>query len=386
MPAALINGTMLRWARERAGVSIEAVAERLSKSPDDLAAWERGDAKPTFRQAQTLASVLHVPFGFLFLAEPPEEARLPDFRRVSGDPEARRLDANMLDLIRDVLFKHDWYKQILIEEGEEPLPFVGRFGTSDAPSAVADDMRTVLALAPDHARRARGPQEWLRETTSAAEAARIWVMKSGVVGNSTRRTLDVSVFRGFAIADPIAPLIFVNGNDAPAAQIFIFAHELAHIWLGSTGISDFAASGLAHADREVESFCNRVAAEFLLPARIVLAEWSDRRPASANVDALATSWKVSRIVAAKKALDLDLIERADFEAMYEQERARWAALPKHGSGGGNFHATLPVRFGRRFTEEVVRRAVRGDTLLRDAGALLDTKPTTVLEHFRRASP
>jgi Zn-dependent peptidase ImmA (M78 family)/DNA-binding XRE family transcriptional regulator len=383
MPAALINGTMLRWARERAGVSIEAAAERLNKGPDELAAWERGDANPTFRQAQTLASVLHVPFGFLFLAEPPEEARLPDFRRQSGDREAR-LDANTLDLIRDVLFKHDWYKQILIEEGEEPLPFVGRFGTSDAPSAVANDMRTVLALAPDHARRARGQQEWLRETTGAAEAARIWVMKSGVVGNSTRRTLDVATFRGFAVADPIAPLVFINGNDAPAAQIFTFAHELAHVWLGSTGISD-VVSGLSRPDGDVESFCNAVAAEFLLPSEIVVGEWSDKRSARANVDALATSWKVSRIVAAKKALDLDLMERASFEAIYEQERARWAALPKTSSGGGNFHATLPVRFGRRFTEEVVRRAMSGDTLLRDAGALLNTKPATVLEHFRRAS-
>ncbi|WP_349367357.1 XRE family transcriptional regulator [Salinarimonas sp.] len=385
MPAALINGTMLRWARERAGVSIEAVAERLSKSPDDLAAWERGDAKPTFRQAQALASALHVPFGFLFLTEPPAEPRLPDFRRLSGERDTPRFDANTLDLIRDVLFKHDWYKQILIEEGDEPLGFVGRFGTSDAPSAVADDMRSVLGLMPDHARRTKGQQEWLRDAVGAAETARIWVMKSGVVGNSTRRTLAVAAFRGFAIADPIAPLVFVNGNDATAAQIFTFAHELAHIWLGSTGISD-VVSGLTRPRGDVESFCNQVAAEFLLPSRIVVGEWSDRRSASANVDALATSWKVSRIVAAKKALDLDLIERAAFESIYEQERARWAALPKNGVGGGNFHATLPVRFGRRFTEEVVRRAMSGDTLLRDAGALLNTKPRTIVEHFRRASP
>ena len=98
---------------------------------------------------------------------------------------------------------------------------------------------------------------------------------NGVVGNNTSRRLSVEEFRGFALTDPYAPLIFVNGADAKSAQMFTLAHELAHVWLGSAGVSGF--DGLYPGGTEMEDWCNRTAAEFLSPAQEVRARWAEVR-------------------------------------------------------------------------------------------------------------
>lgn len=385
MSKAYINGDLLRWARERADMPPEELARKVGQKPDRLIEWETGAVQPTFKQAIRLASVTHVPFGYLFLQEPPaDELPLPDLRTVGSAP-AEPLDSNSRDLVEDVLFKHGWFVDHLIHRGHDPLPFVAKFKTTDRAVDVAADIRQRLDL--DGAAQASPNWEvYLRLLIDKAEDAGIWVMRTGIVGSNTHRPLSIKQFRGFAIADSFAPLIFINGKDFLAAQIFTFAHELAHIWLGSSGISNLQIGRKDYGtSRATEVACNAVAAEVVVPAAAFNAAWANNRTASDNYDYLSRYFKVSRIVIARRALDLGKIQDDDYSQFYGREQRRWEEESRADtSDGGNFYNTLPLRNGARFTRAVVSRAVAGDTLLRDAGNLLNMQPASVVKYFRKA--
>lgn len=385
MAKALINGSVLRWARERAALPVEEVAARINQDADRVLAWEASEDRPTFRQAQQLAGIVHVPFGYLFLPQPPQDALpLPDLRTVNSAP-APDFDVNSRDLLRDVMFKHDWFVDVLEEEGHEPLPFVGKFNVRDSAEVVAADIRRTLDIAGAHSESSNW-ESYLRALMVRAEGAGVWVMRSGIVGSNTHRPLSVKQFRGFAISHPIAPLVFVNGRDAKAAQIFTLAHELAHIWIGSSGISNIQLGQRDYGtDKRAEVFCNKVAAELLVPAATLNGLWNGSLSQATNYETLARTFKVSKVVIARRALDLGKVEETAYSRFYRQQEEEWERDAEEGGGGGDFHLTLPVRNGSRFTREVATRAVAGRTLFREAAALLNVKPASIPEVFRRAS-
>lgn len=388
MSKAFINGAVLRWARERAEMPADQLAKKIGQKADRLAKWEAGEDQPTFKQAARLASVTHVPFGYFFLPKPPvEDLPLPDLRTVGGEP-ARAFDSNTTDLIRDVLFKHGWFVEHLRQQGQEPLPFVGKYRLTDSPIVIASDIRRTLNLA-DVAAQAANWGEFIRSLIDSAEAAGIWIMRTGIVGSDTHRSLSVRQFRGFAISDPLAPLVFINGKDALAAQVFTFAHELAHVWLGSSGVSNVQIGRKDYGtSRRTEILCNAIAAEVLVPRDEFEKSWSNARSENANYDDLARRFKVSRIVIARRALDLGKISDGSYSAFHKDEEERWEEDRREQaekSSGGNFYSTLPLRNGSRFTSAVVSSAMSGDTLLRDAASLLNIQPATVIKFHRKAT-
>jgi Zn-dependent peptidase ImmA (M78 family) len=385
MAKALINGGVLRWARERAALPVEEVAGRMKQDVERVLAWEAGEDQPTFRQAQTVANLVHVPFGFLFLQAPPEEALpLPDLRTVGSAP-AGQLDLNTRDLLRDVMFKHDWFVEVLEEQGHEQLPFVGRFSVRSDPVDVATDMRRTLGVA-EEARAALNWEAYLRILMQSAEDAGIWIMRSGIVGSNTHRILSVDQFRGFAISHPIAPLVFINGRDAKAAQIFTLAHELVHVWIGASGISNVQIGRADYGtSRQAEVFCNKVAAEFLVPAEQFEEQWSPHQTPATNYDRLARNFKVSKIVIARRAFDLGKLQEPVYRRFYREQQAEWERENDDAGNGGDFYLSLPIRNGRRFTYEVASRAVAGRTLFREAAALLNVKPSSIPAVFKRAA-
>ena len=385
MGKAFINGAVLRWARERAEMPAEQLAKKIGQKPDRVVQWEEGKDHPTFKQAVRIASVTHVPFGYLFLASPPvEEPPLPDLRTIGGQP-VRPFDLNTADVIRDVLFKHAWFVEQLSQQGQDPLPFVGSFRPSDPPTRVAQDIRQTLDLT-DAANQTRNWEGFVRLLIDKAEAAGIWVMRTGIVGNDTHRPLSVRQFRGFAISDPIAPLVFINGKDALAAQIFTFAHELAHIWLGSSGVSNVQIGRRDYGtDKQTEIACNRIAAEVLVPKAEFDQFWSDNKSASNNYDDLSRRFKVSRIVIARRALDLGKTSADEYSVFYSAQEREWEEERQaDDSSGGNFYNTMPLRNGARFTRTVVGQAMSGETLLRDAASLLNIQPSTVVKYYKKA--
>lgn len=384
MSKALINSEMLVWGSERAGVDAEALADRMGIRIDRVHQWLSGEDSPTFRQAQEIAKALNLPFGFLFLDRPPEDVvALPDLRTVGSDP-ARNLDHNFKDLLKDILFKVDWFKEYLKEIDGDPLPFVGSFKLGDPTKAIAANMREVLFGPSQEIPPARNWEDFLTELMRAAEGVGVWVMRNGVVGSNTRRPLSVAQFRGFAIADPVAPLIFINGRDAKAAQIFTLAHELAHIWLGATGISNVEIGKTDFGvHSKIERKCNEVAAEFLVPEASLRASWMADVTFASNLDANVRRYRVSRIVIGRRAFDLGLCAEDDYRRLYAIEQASWDRESEETGGGGDFYRTLPIRNGARFTRSVVNQAAAGQLLLSHAATLLNAQPAALMKFHKR---
>jgi transcriptional regulator with XRE-family HTH domain len=229
-----VKPELLTWAIERFGDQSDSLYEKFPK----LEEWESGDTLPTLKQLEAFANAAYVPLGYLFLEEPPKESLpIPDLRTVGGKG-IQRPSPNLLDVMYLCQRRQAWYQGYAESIGEEPCEFVGSARINHSPERVANEMRQRLAFNIDERREFSTWEEALRRFIAQAEEIGILVMVSGVVGSNNRRTLDPDEFRGFALADKIAPLVFINGADAKAAQIFTLAHELAHIWLGQSAVSD----------------------------------------------------------------------------------------------------------------------------------------------------
>jgi len=385
MGQALVTAEVIRWARERAGATIDAVADKLKVEPADVNSWESGDTLPSFAKARDLAKYLRVPFGYLFLERPPaEEIAIPDLRRIGGEP-VESLGPDFRDIYKDAVAKQDWYRDFLRQHGVEPLPFVGSFTTNDAPAEVAADMRAVLGVTPEWRRATANWEDMFRDLVKKTEAAGILVLRNSIVGNNTHRPLSVQEFRGFALTDAIAPLVFINSADAQAAQIFSLSHELGHIWLAISAISNFGLQNAAEGFDPVEVFCNRVAAEFLVARAELRALWNAQLTLAQNAHALAREFRVSGLVIARRALDLGYIRRADYLDFYQQAAAEFAKPPeKESKGGGpDFYTLSRMRNSPTFARAVLNEALEGRMLLRDAGQLLSIKPDKLKQLARK---
>ena len=368
---AFINPLLLRWARERAGLDVGEAALAANVKPEKLQEWESAQSLPTFRQAQTLAQALHAPFGYLFLSEPPVESlSLPDLRTIAGS-EVPRPSVNLLETVRIALQRQAWYLEYQREHGQTQLAFVGRFALTANPEQVAADIRQVLGVSIEEGQRTW--EVYFKALVDAAEDAGVLVMRSGIVGNNTHRKLDVGEFRGFAISNAFAPVIFINSADAPAARLFTLLHELAHLWFGSSGISNIAPGST----RREEVACNAVAGEFLAPRAQFLTFWeSATADLAQRVAELARRFHVSTMVIMRRALDLGLVSQTTYSEHY---RSTLDAFKAKEGGGGNFYRSAGAKNSPRFANAVIAEALSGRMLLRDAGRLLGVQPSKIQE-------
>ncbi|KAA8700184.1 ImmA/IrrE family metallo-endopeptidase [Pseudomonas cannabina] len=362
---AFVNPSILTWSRERAGLSAAQLARKLPVKPERVEEWEAGEAKPTFLQAQKWASVAHVPFGFLFLLHPPvEPLPLPDLRTV-GNSAPLRPSLELLDTVKDAIRKQDWYLEYLYNHEQQPLAFVGRFDSRSPVKAVVNDIRQTLGVDPETSR--LDYDKYSRALIDAAEMAGVLVMRSGIALGNTHRKLEVSEFRGFAISNPLAPVVFINSSDAPTARLFTLMHELAHIWIGSSGVSD--ASTLN--GREEERFCNAVAGEFLVPEERFRSLWNSGVEWESNLAPLATRFHVSKLVIGRRALDLGFVTQEQYGAYYQRILK---AFQDEKGGAGNYYRNATAKNSTRLSRAVLIEAMSGRMLLREAGNLLGVQP------------
>ena len=376
MERAAVNPRVLRWARERSGLSQEALGAKLSTKM--LPNWESGELQPTFRQVQQFADKAHVPAGYLFLSNPPEERiPIPDFRTVGGQP-IRRPSPDLLDTIYACQLRQYWYHEFARIEGEPSVEFVGSATLEAAPSLVAREMRQVMEFDSSSRRKCSKPDDLLRMLRHQAEEAGVLVMVSSVVDNNNTRRLDPDEFRGFVLSDSLAPLVFVNGSDAQSAQIFTLSHELAHLWIGSSALSNTDAHP-QHFCRSEEAWCNAVAAEFLVPLADLRMELQKHESVTELLTRLARRFKVSRFVVLRRLLDAQQISHQEFDRNWERLMTVDCRVRRRTGDGWDFYRTLLNRVGRRFASALVVSTLEGKTLYRDALSMLGISKSDTFE-------
>lgn len=370
-----LEPSCLEWARIRAGLTTSDLTEKLGVPEIQIAEWEQ-TGEITLARAEKLASVTRTPFGYLFLPSPPVEVLpIDDFRTIGS--KSASISPNLIDAVNDAILRRDWYREYLIENGTEPLNFVGSLKVSTPILDAANQIRSVVAW--DSAVRAKA-SSWdaaLNRQIDAIEQIGVLVTRSGIVGNNTRRTLSVDEFRGFAIADSYAPLLFVNSRDARAAQMFTLAHELVHIWIGESGVSNLIQT--RPFVNSIEQFCNAVAAELLVPVSDLRSQWDTANQYSDTVQRLSRYFKVSSLVILRRLLDVGYISEEEFGRRYNSELVE-ISRAKPSEGGGDFYKTLRVRLGKRFVSALVESTLEGGTLYRDAFKMLGvSKSDTLLQ-------
>lgn len=350
---------VLQWARKRARFSIAQLADEMKVAPEQVSEWERTGAMSPAR-IETLSSKTRTPLGLLYLSRPPEDG-LPilDYRTREGD-SVNLPSPELMEVIGDMLRRQAWMREELADSEAEPVAFVGSHSLGAAPRAIARTIRDALDLGDGWASTTASWRRALEKLRDHAEGAGVLVTFNGIVGNNTSRALDPEEFQGFSLSDPYAPLVFVNGADFKAAQMFTLAHELAHLALGRSGVSGSEQFQTGHLGNE--RLCDRTAAELLVPEAEFREYWPRVAEGNEPFRSIAQHFKVSRIVGARRALDLGHIGKERFWAYYHKCRSQEEAKSREEGKGGQFWNTQRWRIGRRFAEAVVR-AVREDRLL-----------------------
>jgi Zn-dependent peptidase ImmA (M78 family) len=344
-----VRPDLLQWARERSGIDDETFYRRFP----NFIKWHRREMQPTLNQLEHFAQITHTPIGYLFLSEPPvEEIPIPDFRTI-GNKRIKRPTPDLLDTIYICQQRQEWYRDFALSTKEEPLRFVGSATVRSKIKETAENIRIALGFDIEERRTTPTWTDALRRFIDQADMLGVLVMVNGVVGNNNYRKLDPDEFRGFALSDAFAPLIFINGADTKAAQMFTLAHELAHIWLGQSALSDVAPTTTP--TNEVELWCNSVAAEVLVPLEVFQRELRNDENLRESLERLARRFKVSTLVILRRMFDAGRFTRKRFWENYKEELLRLLAVPK--STGGDFYLTQGARVGKRFARALVTSAL-----------------------------
>lgn len=392
-----INPSMLTWARETAGLSVGDAARRLGlqrstreTATQKLESLERGDRKPTRKQLLEIAKAYRRPLTAFYLARPPVAGnRGEDFRTSAGT--VSREEAALLDaLVRDIHVRQDMARSIL--EDDEPtrhLDFVSSIRVTTHVKEAVQAIQQTLDIGMGGVLQwgKKSPEKLFSSLRARIEEIGAFVLLIGDLGSHHTR-ISSQAFRGFAIADEVAPFIVINNQDAKSAWSFTLIHELTHIFLGSTGISDAPSAvtqetPLAH----VEQFCNDVAGEFLLPEDSLPKITDSNTPDSVagTISKIATARGVSEPMVAYRYWRLGRIDERIYKNLISRYAARWRATREaqqnlnreQERSGPSYYTVRRHRLGPALIG-LVGRTLRANELTHTKAArILGVKPSSV---------
>jgi len=369
-----LSPSTLTWARAAASLSAAELADAVGATLEEVEHWE-ATGEIELDLVPKLAEKTRLPFGYLFLPDPPT-TKLPisDFRRIADKeppPPSRRL----LSVLYRCQRRQRWYREYLIDNDAKPLPFVGSKTVKSSVMDVAKEISTTVRIGAKYNHGADTWEKTMAQSIENIESAGIIVSKIGYSDEYTHNTLSVEEFRGFALSDNYAPLVFVNGADALPAQMFTLAHEIVHIWLGESAVSNLnkTYSGTG----EIERFCNSVAAEILVPMEELNREWNKSKPAGAEISRLSKEFRVSKIVIARRGRDSGFLSQRFYDRIYKAQLA--VAAKKRG--GGNYYDTKPYEASRRLSVAIINDIRNGRTMYREAMTLLGVGSMTILGRY-----
>lgn len=385
MANARVNGDVLRWAREKAGLSHEEAAARAPigrkkgmEPADRLAAMERGEEAVSHSCLRNLAKLYRRPLVTFYLAKPPApDTAIPDFRTLADAP-IHEVSPNLDALLRRLRARQQEVREIRADDGAVPLPFIGRFNLQTAPSVIAADIRDEIDLNLAAQRRFPDRDAFFRGLRRKLEDIGIFVQLFGDLGSHHSRILPEE-FRGLVLLDDLAPFIVINPNDAAAAFLFTLLHEVAHIWIGEGGISNSSPFESGAAANATEQLCNKVAAEFLVPGGPILADWRALAPeltVGQKVQALASSWRVSRAMMARRLRELRQITEDDWWRLYRGYQQEWRAQRERlqeQEGGPGWYLLATRKIGNGLINTVLGALDNGTVTYTEASRILGVK-------------
>ncbi len=374
---ALITPSVIRWARESSGLSLHDAAKKLGRPVEDIKAWENDLKKPSIAQARKASEVYRRPLAAFYLPEPPKDFEtLRDFRNLPSN-EPREYGTRLLLIMRTAIEHQNWTKEYLIEEGAKILPFVGSASVYDSPSEIANKILQTFDITADEQCACKTRDEALLLWIKKVEKNGIFIFREGKVG--------LKECRGFAISDEYAPFIYLNSEDARAAQMFTLVHELVHIWLNQSGVSNLLEVGL-YENREssiIESFCNKVSSEALLIRSKFESEWNKINKLSKieeRIEKLSKTFKISEEAIARRLLEDGRINIQKYEKLREYYQARWQEIKelekkrmKQSKGGPTFYVRKVANNGYAYTQTVISAFKGGQISGRETSALLGVK-------------
>jgi Zn-dependent peptidase ImmA (M78 family) len=367
-----VNANILTWAIARAGYELQTFTDKFPK----VQLWLEGEKKPTVKQLEEFSKRVYLPFGYLFLPEPPKEHLPIPFFRSNGN-QAEKVSINVYDTILLMQQRQDWLRDYLKDNDFDQLSFVGKFRNKTNVQAIVADIRTTLNLPENWASQFRTWQEAQDHLVLHIEDKGIITVFNGVVENNGFRKIPVDECRGFVLVNDMAPFMFINNADWKSAQMFTIVHELAHIWTGHSAGFDFRK--LQPADDPIEILCDKVAAEFLVPENSFNEVWSN----NPSISYAARFFKVSEIVIARRALDTGKLTRRQFFEFYEEYSNREFDKKEQQSSGGDFYATTKKRLSLTFASHVNNAVKSGNLLYRDAYKLTSLKGDTFNNFFSK---
>ena len=353
-----VNPDVLRWAVDYSQKGVQAFQNKFPKFNN----WLDQSARPTVKQLEDVARFAYVPFGYLMLPEKPILSIRPikDFRAVNNaHPDAaEEYSPELLDTVIDIRGRQEWLSEYKKRQDYAPVPFVGSINTQMADEAIVAKIKKTLNCRDNWREQIPNKDAALRFFVDMVERTGVVVFINSVVGNNSHRKLNVREFRGFALADKFAPVIFINGADALSARIFTLFHELVHIFLGQDGLDDRS-----------EVFCNRIAARFLVPEKLFDVEWVKN---AHDYEAMERFFKVSKLVLYRAALTYGKISDEEYQRLvnlYEKN----AKKIDMNSNGGNPYNFLPYRASRSFCRYLREAVSEGHATYTEAYQLLGVK-------------
>ena len=389
---AYITPKLLTWARERCGFSVQDIARLLNVTDEKVQAWEKKEKYPTMRQARSFAQKTHIPFGYLYLDSPPDlPMPVVDFRaRWARNHNTKNAEeeVNLYDLVKSILHKKEWYEDYLqrTRSNVHSDGFQASYTQNDRPHDIAKSISDRLNLHINDENKGRGkPATFWQNFKTKTIDAHIWLMQTGMVDSNTSRKILPTISRGLALKSPYYPVIWVNSGLQDAPKIFTLAHELAHIWIGAEGVSDLDEE--AQSEHEIETLCDQVASEILVPEHLLENLWDKTQNPEHNVERLHEYFGVSRFVVARKSLHADIIDRASYAHLNQKLRDdvhnfEGEKMPAK-EGGVNFYNGLIARNGRQFTEAVISETEGNNLLIRDACLLLGLNSPSTLDSLSK---
>ncbi len=370
-----VKPIIIQWAIQSAGKDVSGLSDKFDK----IDKWTSEESELTVSELNKLSKELRIPFGYFFLVEPPDEdIQLLKYRTVENEEQAKP-SRDLIDTIKYMEKRQSFMRDALIEDGFLPHEFVGSATITDNPEDLAVKITQALKLKKDWNKNNPAAFNVLREAISNLG---ILVMQNGVVGNNNHRVLNVAEFRAFVLIDEYVPLIFLNARDSANAKVFSLCHELVHIWLGVDELyNDNFTTNQIFNNGQLESFCNEVAAEMLLPLSSIQSALDPQNDIYTNIKHISKVFNVSELVVCIRLKTKKFINAKVFNEVYanlltEMRDNLLGKQLQEKKSGGDYYATSGSRLDARFAATVSRKAREGRILYTEAYELVGAKGKT----------